>query len=267
MSGLGKAINYKTSLILLVVLLVWGASSYSMNSNLINLDIILQSFSSQHILGTDELGRDILARIIDGVQVALLVGISVMLMAGIIGTVVGVVSGYFGGWVDIILMRITDIFLSFPGILMAISFAALAGPGIENVVFALGLMGWVSFARLARIQTMAVKNNDYISSAQINGVGSISIMAVYVLPNIVAPLIVEGVFTIAGAMMAEAGLSFLGIGIQAPDASLGAMLREGARYMLVAPHLVMVPGAVLMLLVLTLNLIGDKLRDKLDVRG
>jgi peptide/nickel transport system permease protein len=168
--------------------------------------------------------------------------------------------------VDAVLMRITDIFLSFPGILIAICFAALTGPDIKNVIFALGLMGWVSFARLARVQTLKIKNEDYVQSAIISGTSTFTILMVCVLPNIAAPLIIESVFTIAGAMLSEAGLSFLGIGIQAPDPSLGSMLREGARYLLVAPHLVVVPGATLMCIVFTLNLAGDKLRDTLDKR-
>lgn len=241
-------------------------TAFNGDATLIRLDSILNTPSSNHILGTDELGRDVFSRLIDGVQVSIVVGVSVLLLAGTIGTIVGIISGWFGGWIDLILMRVTDIFLSFPGVLIAICFAALTAPDIKNVVFALGLMGWVSFARLARVQTMAVKNLEYMQAAHLSGVGSFKLLTVYVLPNISAPLIVESVFTIAGAMLSEAGLSFLGIGIQPPDASLGSMLREGARYMLMAPHLVVVPGATLMALVFALNLAGDKIRDKLDVR-
>tara|TARA_R110000868_G_scaffold190862_2_gene434952 strand:- start:17959 stop:18753 length:795 start_codon:yes stop_codon:yes gene_type:complete len=232
----------------------------------IHLESILNAPSSAYWLGTDELGRDVLPRLIDGVKVSLTVGVSVLLLAGTIGVVIGVVSGWYGGIVDTVLMRITDVFLSFPGVLIAICFAALTEPDVKNVIFALGLMGWVSFARLARVQTLSIKNLEYMQAAHLGGVGTVRMLSHYVLPNIAAPLIVESIFTIAGAMLSEAGLSFLGIGIQPPDASLGAMLREGARYMLMAPHLVVVPGVTLMLLVFSLNLAGDKIRDRLDVK-
>jgi len=251
------------------VMLFLGAltQAYHADAFMIHLDNILSAPSRQYILGTDELGRDLLPRLLDGVQVSLTVGVSVLLLAGTIGTIMGVVSGWFGGWIDTVLMRITDIFLSFPGVLIAICFAALTAPDIKNVIFALGLMGWVSFARLARVQTMAVKNLEYMQAAHLSGVGTIAMLFVYVLPNIAAPLIVESVFTIAGAMLSEAGLSFLGIGIQPPHASLGSILREGARYMLMAPHLVVVPGVTLMLLVFSLNVAGDKIRDRMDKKS
>ncbi len=245
--------------ILMVTAVVWKGDPYT-----IALDNMLSPPSADYLLGTDELGRDLLTRLMSGATLSVYVGFCVLMLAGVIGTVVGVVSGWFGGWVDMLLMRVTDIFLSFPGVLIAICFAALTAPDVKNVIFALGLMGWVSFARLARVQTMAVKKQEYIQAARLSGVSGFVIVLFYVLPNIAAPLVVESVFTIAGAMLSEAGLSFLGIGVQPPEASLGAMLREGARYMLMAPHLVVVPGVTLMLLVFTLNLVGDKLRDKLD---
>lgn len=233
----------------------------------LNLDQLLTPPSAMHWLGTDELGRDILQRLSAGVGLSLRVGIVVVLVAGSIGITIGLISGYMGGWVDSILMRITDVFLAFPGILIAIAFAALAGPGIENVIMALALMGWVGFARLTRAQTLALANAEYVQAAQVSGVSHGRILFTYLLPNISAPLIIEAVFATAGAMIAEAGLSFLGIGVQPPEPSLGSMLREGARYMLVAPHAVLAPGLTLMGLVLLLNLLGDRLRDKMDVRA
>lgn len=223
--------------------------------------------AAQHLLGTDELGRDIFSRLLLGVQVSLLVGFFVLLISGTIGVLLGMVSGWCGGRVDMLLMRITEVFLSFPGILIAIAFAALSGPGLANVVLALGLMGWVTFARLARVQTLALKNTDFINAALISGVKRPVVLLRYVLPNIAGPLIVEAIFTMAGAMLAEAGLSFLGVGLQPPAPSLGAMLREGGRYMLNAPHLVIIPGAVLMALVLAFYVIGDKVRGGLEKSG
>lgn len=230
------------------------------------LDKMMQAPSFDFLLGTDELGRDQLIRLSEGVSLSLIVGSIVAVICCVVGTLIGVISGYYKGWIDQLLMRITDVFLSFPGILMAIALAALMGPGIINLIYALCLMGWVGFARLARAQTLMVREQDYVKAAEITGVSQHLVLIKYILPNIAAPLIVEFSFSMAGAMLAEAGLSFLGLGVQAPTASLGAMLREGARYMLVAPHMVLAPGLCLMLLVLALNLLGDALRDKLDVR-
>ncbi len=250
-------------LILLSLIIIIGLFK---NANFIQIENILSSPTFNYILGTDELGRDILPRLAKGILVSVYVGISVLVLSSIIGITVGMISGWYGGIIDTILMRITDIFLSFPGILIAICFAALAGPSVNNVILALGLMGWVSFARLTRIQVLAIKKEEFIQAAILSGVKKSQIWIKYVFPNITAPLIVEAVFVVAGSIIAEAGLSFLGIGIQAPDPSLGSMLREGTRYMLVAPHLVFVPGITLMLLILMLSLVGDILRDKLDVR-
>ena len=203
-----------------------GAFIKFQDPNLISLMNILQTPNDIYWLGADELGRDVLSRLISGMGVSIFVGVCVLLLAGTIGTAIGVISGWYGGVIDAVLMRVTDVFLSFPGILIAISFAALAGTGVENVIYALGLMGWVSFARLARVQTMAIKTNEYIEAAKLSGVITPVIIIAYVLPNIVAPLIVEGVFTVAGAMLSEAGLSFLGIGIQPPDPSLGFYVKR-----------------------------------------
>ncbi len=267
LSKLSQALNLPTIFVLVVTVLYGILMLLNGDAFSISLNGILTVPTSENLLGTDELGRDVLSRLVSGVSVSLTVGFWVWLLAGSIGTVVGVVSGWFGGWVDMILMRITDVFLSFPGVLIAICFAALTEPDVKNVIFALGLMGWVSFARLARVQTLSIKKQEYIQAATLSGVSGFVMVLFYVLPNIAAPLIVESVFTVAGAMLSEAGLSFLGIGVQPPEASLGSMLREGARYMLMAPHLVVVPGVTLMLLVLSLNLVGDALRDKLDMKS
>ncbi|MBI1362784.1 MAG: ABC transporter permease subunit [Proteobacteria bacterium] len=248
------------------VLMFWPLVN-GINPSAIDLYSLMQPPQGANWLGTDELGRDVLTRLGLGMRLSVFVGLAVVCVCATVGTAIGMVSGYMGGWVDNLLMRLTDVFLSFPGILMAIAFAALAGPGVGNVVLALCLMGWVGFARLARAQSLSLREADFVRAAELSGIGFWRILAVYILPNIAAPLIVECSFSMAGAMLAEAGLSFLGIGVQPPSPSLGAMLREGARYMLVAPHMVMAPGFALMGLVLMMNALGDKLRDRMDVRA
>ena len=157
-------------------------------------------------------------------------------------------------------------FLAFPGILLAIALAGILGPGIENVIFALAAVGWVGFARLARAQTLSFRHREHVLAAVAMGSGPTRVLIRHVLPLIAAPLIVEGTFGVAGIIVAEAGLSFLGLGVQPPDASWGSIIREGTRYMLVAPHLVILPSMALMLVVLSVNMLGDTLRDHLDVR-
>jgi peptide/nickel transport system permease protein len=258
--------NYQAPLVLLFILTAITLVGITGDYTFIQVENILAPPNTDYIFGTDELGRDILPRLAHGILISVFVGISVLVLSATIGVTVGIISGWYGGIVDNVLMRITDIFLSFPGILIAICFAALSGPGVKNVILALGLMGWVSFARLTRIQTLALKKEEFIQAAVLSGVKKMRIWYRYILPNITAALIVEAIFTVAGSIIAEAGLSFLGIGIQPPEPSLGSMLREGTRYMLVAPHLVFIPGTTLMLIVLMLSFLGNLIRDKLDIR-
>jgi len=161
---------------------------------------------------------------------------------------------------------VIDIFIAFPGILLAIALAGLLGPGITNAVIALSVVGWVGFARLARAQTLTVKHREHVDAARVLGTGILRIAFRHLLPLISAPLIIEATFAIAGTVIAEASLSFLGLGVQPPDASWGSMIRDGTRYMLVAPHMVLAPGLAIFLVVLSINLLGDRLRDKMDVR-
>lgn len=251
----------------LVALFIMATPFLGTNPFAINLDNLFAGPSGSHFLGTDELGRDVFSRLLMGMRLSVYVGVVVVLVSGVVGITIGLISGYVGGWVDTIIMRITDIFLAFPGILLAIAFASLLGPGVENVILALCLMSWVGFARLSRAEALRLRHQPFVEAAQVSGATPGRIIIRHVLPNAAAPLIVEGIFATAGAMIAEAGLSFLGLGVQPPDPSLGAMLREGARYMIVAPHLVLAPGLALMALVLGLNIIGDRLRDKLDARS
>lgn len=237
-----------------------------LNPNAINLNVILSSPSMQHWFGSDDLGRDIAARILSGAEVSLFVAVTVTVITMSVGVTIGLLAGFFGGKTDTFLMQITDIFLAFPGILLAIAFAAVLGPGIENLIFALCLTGWVSYARLTRGQTLSLRHRQHVQAARSLGASVPRLLLIHILPLLASILVVEATYSLASVMIAEASLSFLGIGIQAPNASWGAMLRDAVRYMLVAPHYVLIVGACLMSLILAINLGGDYLRDKFDVR-
>lgn len=224
----------------------------------------LASPDHEHLLGRDLLGRDILSRILYGARVSLLVGISVALISSFLGTFIGIVSGYIGGRFDQTTQRIVDVFLAFPGILLAIILMASLGPGLTNVIFALCALGWTSFARLARGQTIALKKIDFIAAAVAQGASPIRIAIREILPNILAPIFVEITFGVASAVIAEAGLSFLGLGAQPPTPSLGAMLAEGRSYILIAPNLTTFPGLAIALIVIGINFLGDGARSLFD---
>lgn len=219
------------------------------------------------MLGYDELGRPVLARLLLGAQTSLLVGLLATAVSACLGTAIGLLAGYIGGALDHAIVRLIDVFLAFPGILLAIALAAALGPGINNVIIALSVMGWTGFARLARAQTLALRHAEHVLAARSLGAGPLRIVWRHVLPLIAAPLVVEASFAVAAAILSEAGLSFLGLGVQAPDASWGQMIREGTRYLLVAPHLLLAPALLLMSVVLAINLLGDVLRDRMDVRA
>ena len=238
----------------------------ALDPNQIELSKILLNHDSSALLGYDDLGRPLWDRLVMGAQTSFMVAIGVVTISLIVGTLIGAVSGYLGGWFDHLVTRIIDIFLAFPGILLAIAMAGILGPGVENVVIALAVVSWVGFARLSRAQVLSVKHREHVQAAIALGVSPVLIVLRHLLPLIMAPLIIEATFGIASVVIAEAGLSFLGLGVQAPDASWGSMIRDGTRYLLVAPHMILVPGVALMLVVLAANLLGDQLRDRLDVR-
>ncbi|NOY67024.1 MAG: ABC transporter permease [Gammaproteobacteria bacterium] len=234
--------------------------------NQIHLPSILNAPDWQNWLGYDDLGRPVLGRLLAGSLTSLIVSFTVVTVSVVLGTILGTLSAYQGGMTDLIVVRVIDIFLAFPGILLAIALAGILGPGIDNVVIALSVVGWVGFARLARAQTLSLKHREHVLAAQALGTKKRKIILRHLIPLISAPLLIEATFGIAAVIIAEAGLSFLGLGVQAPDASWGSMIRDGARYMLVAPHLVIVPGLALMVVVLSVNLLGDRLRDVMDVK-
>jgi peptide/nickel transport system permease protein len=243
------------------------ASLVDFQPNQIHLDFILAKPSFGHLFGFDDLGRDILPRLLAGAQVSLLVVALVTSITASVGIMLGMVSGYYGGWVDRTLMQMTDVFLAFPGILLAIAFAAVLGAGLSNLILALCITSWVGYARLTRAQVLSLRQRQHVMAAESLGASAPRIMLKHMLPLLAAPLLVEATYSMAGLVIAEASLSFLGLGIQAPNASWGAMLREGVRYMLIAPHYVLAVGLSLMSLVLAVNVLGDRLRDYLDVHG
>jgi peptide/nickel transport system permease protein len=224
----------------------------------------LEAPSHEHLLGLDDLGRDVLSRIIVGARVSLRVGFSVVILASIVGITLGAMAGYFGGWMDTIIMRITDILLAFPGILLAIAMVAVLGPSLNNVVLALATIGWVGYARLVRGQVLKVREMDYVVAAKALGARSPRVIALHVLPNVINPVIVMATLGLAGAILSEASLSFLGLGVQPPTPSWGAMLTSGRRYLGIANHLAIWPGVAIMLAVMGLNFLGDGLIDALD---
>ena len=232
-----------------------------------NLDQDLIPHSSEHWLGTDKLGRDILSRIIYGGRISLLVGITTVALSLAIGVVIGSLSGYFGGWIDQMLMRLVDILMAFPGILLAIAFTAVLGPGLDHVILALCLIGWTSYARLVRGEILSLRERDFIQAARSLGCRPKRIILRHLLPNLLPPLLIQSTFGLAAAIVAEGSLSFLGLGVEPPTPSWGAMLNDGRQFLLVAPHLTTYPGLGLMISVLALNLIGDALQDRLDRRN
>ena len=234
----------------------------------INLPGRLGLPSHAHRFGTDELGRDILSRIIYSARISMLVGSSVVLTSLALGLMIGSVAGYYGGAIDrfvnIVLM---NAFLSFPGILLAIAFVAFRGPGIFNLVLALALGGWVGYARLVRGQVLAAREREFVEAARALGASDLRIIVRHILPNIIQPVIVQAAIGMAGAILAEATMSFLGLGVAPPTASWGTMLNDGRAHLFDAPHLVLFPAAAVMLAVLSFNFIGDALRDYLDPRS
>lgn len=232
----------------------------------IDLSANLQPPSKAHWFGTDYFGRDILSRIIYGAQISMTVGFVVQFISLVIGVTLGAVAGYFGGKVDNLIMRFTDVVMSFPDLLFIIGVRVALGPGIWNVFLAMSLVGWTGKARIVRGQILAVREMEYIEAARALGARHFKIIWKHILPNTMAPMIVSVTMGVAGAIMSEAGLSFLGLGVQEPFPSWGSIINEGLSYLRVAPWYTLFPGIAIALTVLGFNLLGDGLRDALDPR-
>jgi peptide/nickel transport system permease protein len=232
----------------------------------IDLDTVLATPYAAHLLGTDSVGRDVLSRLIFGVRPTLMVGTCTIIMALGIGTILGVMAGYFGGWVQMIIMRVIDALMGFPMILLALVIAAALGGGLKNIIIALGIAMIAGPARVMCGQTMSIKENDYIMAGRSLGFSNQRLMLRHIVPNAFPPMIILGVMNIGMVILMEAGLTFLGIGIQAPQAAWGSMVSEGYKYLLTNPMLSVAPGVAIMLIVFSLNMVGDGLRDALDPR-
>lgn len=218
-------------------------------------------------LGTDELGRDILSRILFGARLSLLVAVTVVAGSLLLGLAVGAVAGFYGGWRDAVLnVYVMNAFLAMPGILLAIAFVAFLGPGTRNVILALTISGWVNYARLVRAQVLAAREREYVEAARSLGAGDLRLLCRHILPNIVQPVIVQAAIGMAGAVLAEATLSFLGLGVPPPAASWGSMLNDARAHLFDAPHTAIIPAAAVMLCVLAFSFLGDALRDWADPR-
>ncbi|MEC7964046.1 MAG: nickel transporter permease [Pseudomonadota bacterium] len=217
-----------------------------------------------HVLGTDSLGRDILSRLIYGARITLYIVALVALIAPIVGLLVGTISGYAGGWVDLVMMRITDIFLAFPRLVLALAFVAALGAGIENAVLAISLTAWPPYARMARAETLTIRGSDYISAIRLQGAGPLRIITKHIWPLCISSLIVRVTLDMAGIILAAAGLGFLGLGAQPPSPEWGAMISEGRRFLLDHWWVATMPGLAIFTVSLAFNLLGDGLRDVLD---
>lgn len=227
----------------------------------------LDAPDSLHWMGRDQLGRDVLTRIIYGARVSMLVGISVVSISSVIGVVIGSIAGYKGGWVDRIISNfLFNVFLSFPGILLAIAMVAFLGPSVRNLIIALSIIGWVGYARLMRAQVLKVREYDFVTAARALGANDFRILLKHILPNSIQPLIVQASLGMAGAILSEAGMSFLGLGVPEPIPSWGKMIDDSREFWFTAPHLFIFPGLMIALAVLAFNFLGDGLRERLDPR-
>lgn len=257
--GLGLVVLTVAAALLAPVLTRYDSSAQT-------LELRLEGPSADHVLGLDELGRDVWSRLLAGARISLLVGLVVVGVSASIGLLVGAVAGYAGGVVDEVISRVIDVLLAFPGILLAIALVAVLGPSLTNVVLALTAIGWVGYARLVRGQVLKARELEFVQAARALGAGPARVLARHIIPTAIPALVVQATLGMAGAILAEAALSFLGLGVQPPTPSWGTMINGGRVHLIDAPHLTVFPGLAIALLVLGFNFLGDGLRDRLDPR-
>lgn len=254
-------------ILLLTLIALFGKFIMPYNPYVGELSESLQAPSAAHIFGTDEQGRDILSRIIDGTKISLRVGVTSVAIALSIGTVVGALAGYYGGKIDMLLMRIMDIVLAFPSLLLAIAFMSALGKGIDKAVIAISIVTIPEYARIVRSCILSVKESEYVQAARVIGNNDFNIIFRHILPNVMSPIIVRATLGVSSAILDTAALGFLGLGVQPPFAEWGSMLGAGRGYFYNAPHIILFPGIAITITVLAFNLFGDGLRDALDPRS
>lgn len=228
---------------------------------------VLEAPSKTHLFGTDEHGRDVLSRVIIGSKTSIFSAFILIAISGTIGTFIGLLGGYYGGWVDNVLMRITDVFLGFPDMILAIAVAGILGGGLINAMIAMVVTTWTQYARLARSSTISIKEEDFIHAAKIGGCSNLRVLFVHILPNIIGPLVVTATLHISGMMMGLAGLSFLGLGVKVPEAEWGSMISQGRKYLQTSPWMALAPTIVMVLVMMLFNLLGDQVRDIIDPKN
>ena len=254
-------------MLLIIVVLCAGAPLFTKYDPVLDMDLanLLQPPGAEgHLLGTDDLGRDIWCRVLYGGRTSVLTGLIVALITAVVGVGIGLVSGYFGGVVETLLMRFTDIMLSFPFLIVAIAIMAALGSSQRNIILALAIVGWPRFARLTRGQVLAVKQSEYVESARVAGFGNLRIILNHILPNCMGPIIMQATLAVGGAILSAASLTYLGLGADAAAPDWGIMLSQGRNYLQLAPYLTTIPGIAISVTVLAMNWIGDGLRDAFD---
>jgi peptide/nickel transport system permease protein len=271
---LGALVRHRLALAGIVLLALFGLCAVLApwiaphNPAQLDLSARLGPPTAAHWFGTDELGRDVLSRTLFGARVSLTVAMAVVALSLLTGLVLGMAAGFYGGVTDMVInLYLTNAFLALPGILLAVAFVAFLGPSLINLVLALALAGWVNYARLVRAQVMAVKEREFVQAARSLGATDLRLMLRHILPNIVQPLLVQAAIGMAAAVLAEATLSFLGLGVQPPTATWGAMLNDARSHLFESPYLIFFPAAAVALCVLAFNLVGDALRDVMDPRS